>query len=121
VNKRDYLRSLGFEVGERGRFSAEMQEALKSFVETDKHIESTRKVLEQARERIVLPPRVKQREDSIYCAVLEGGTLIRMGMCSDCRQSCVWCMCDGGPQPPRYLDKPIVSWYPERSTEGALC
>ena len=28
MDKREYLRSLGFEVGERGRFSAEMQTAL---------------------------------------------------------------------------------------------
>lgn len=33
MNKREYLRSLGFEVGSRGRFSEEMQQALKDYTE----------------------------------------------------------------------------------------
>ena len=33
MNKREFLRSLGFEVGSRGRFSEEMQQALKDFTE----------------------------------------------------------------------------------------
>jgi hypothetical protein len=33
VDKREYLRSLGFTVGERGRFTAEMMTALKDYQE----------------------------------------------------------------------------------------
>lgn len=120
MNKRDYLRSLGFDVGERGRFSAEMLEALSSFDGEDTPITRTQKIMEKVRER-TYKPQIKQREESTYILELEDGLKVAMALCSTCKQSCIWCDCAGGPQPPRYFDSPIKAWYPEGSKEGALC
>ena len=120
MNKREYLRSLGVEVGERGRFSAEMLEALKSFKGDDTPITRTQKIMEEVRQR-TYKPQIKQRDDRVYMLELEDGLKIAMAMCSKCKESCIWCMCDGGPQPPTYFDSPIKAWYPDRPKEGALC
>lgn len=111
MNKRDYLRSLGFEVGERGRFSAEMMDALKSFKESDTPPPS----------RPTPKPQVRQRDCRSYILELEDGIKVGMASCYKCKQHVVWCSCAGGPQPPTYFDSPVKSWYPEGSKEGALC
>ena len=56
MTDREYLRSLGFTVGERGRFSKEMLEALanRSKTETDEFING-------ALESVGLPPQTQQR------------------------------------------------------------
>jgi len=111
MNKREYLRSLGFEVGERGRFSAEMLEALNAFEGEDSSNEKTKKILETVKQRDYKPQR-KQREAKVYMLELEDGLKVAMAMCSDCKDNVLYCECDGGPQPPRYFDSPIVGWYP---------
>ena len=65
MDKREYLRSQGFEVGERGRFSAEMLEALRSFdgEETQNRVVS--------RSTIVKSISTQQRDASVYMCVLE--------------------------------------------------
>jgi hypothetical protein len=107
MNKRDYLRSLGFEVGERGRLSAEMLEALKDFYE-----DATQNNKPQ---RKILPASVKMRDDRTYMVELQDGGRVEMGFCSSCKESMLYCHCDGGPKPPSYLDSPIVNWYPVTS------
>lgn len=110
MDKREYLRSQGFEVGERGRFSAEMLEALKSFEgeETqDRNIVS--------RSTIVRSISVPQRDANVYMCVLEDGGRVAMGFCNRCKDSIRYCECSGGPMPPDYFDSNVDKWYPIES------
>jgi len=93
TGKREFLRSLGFEVGSRGRFSEEMQQALRDYEEP---------IVEN-----VIIPKVKntpKRTDGIkvYTAELHTGQIIRFDMCADCKENVVFCHCTN-PQPPKWL------------------
>ena len=101
MDKREFLRSLGFEVGARGRFSAEMLEALKDYTDPE-DIDTP------------LLPKVKntpKRTDDIryYVAELHGGQIIKFDTCSDCTEYILYCHCDD-PQPPRWLREEVASW-----------
>lgn len=101
TGKREYLRSLGFEVGSRGRFSEEMQEALKNYEEPE--VDNT-------------PiPKVKntpKRTDGIkvYTAELVGGQVIRFDTCATCKDNVVFCHCVN-PQPPKWLADDIAIYH----------
>ncbi len=103
MNKREYLRSLGFTVGERGRFSAEMQAALKgmSFVEEHKAMKEA-----EVAEEVIYPKlrTLPKRTDGVcvYTAELHNGVTIRFDTCADCKESVVYCQCSN-PQPPEWL------------------
>jgi hypothetical protein len=101
MNKRDYLRSLGFEVGSRGRFSAEMQAALANFVE-DTPVEE---------EPIPKIPNTPKRKDGItvYTAVLKGGQVIKFDYCPTCKDNVIYCHCRS-PKPPHWLAEEVDSW-----------
>lgn len=102
TGKREFLRSLGFEVGARGRFSAEMLEALKDYTEP---------------EDIDTPPvmprvaNTPKRTDGIkvYTAELHTGQIIRFDMCADCKENVVFCHCTN-PQPPKWLAEEVASY-----------
>lgn len=101
MNKREYLRSLGFEVGTRGRFSEEMQLALLNYEE-------------ESEPEIVIIPKVKntpKRSDGItvYTAELHTGQIIRFDMCADCKENVVFCHCTN-PQPPKWLAEEVASY-----------
>lgn len=98
MDKREYLRSLGFEVGSRGRFSEEMLQALKDYEEPT--VEKT------------ILPKIKntpKRTDGIkvYTAELHTGQIIRFDMCADCKENVVFCHC-ANPQPPKWLAEEVA-------------
>jgi len=100
MNKREYLRSLGFTVGERGRFSEEMQQALKDY--TEPTVDNSPK------------PKVKntpKRTDGIkvYTAEMHTGQIIRFDQCADCKDNVVFCHCSN-PQPPSWLAPEVASY-----------
>ena len=100
MDKRDYLRSLGFEVGKRGRFSEAMQEALKNYKEETPEV--------------VIIPKVKntpKRSDGIkvYTAELHTGQIIRFDICADCTENVIFCDC-ANPQPPKWLAAEVATY-----------
>ena len=110
MEKRENLRSQGFEEGERGRYSAEMQEALRS-IDGE---ETQNKVV--SRNTIVKSISTQQRDAKVYMCVLEDGIKVAMGFCNVCKDSIRYCECVGGPQPPDYFDSDVDKWYPVGST-----
>lgn len=122
MDKREYLRSLGFEVGKRGRFSAEMLKALEGFDEgTESKIDTFGELLNQPlNEDGSLPgtmkfeingPIPKSRTDgvSIYTLTTKTGLTIRFDTCPDCKENIKFCHCSS-PQPPKWLADEVASW-----------
>ena len=98
MNKREYLRSLGFEVGSRGRFSEEMQQALKDYTEETPEV--------------IVTPKVKntpKRTDGVkvYTAELHTGQIIRFDQCATCTENVIFCHCSF-PQPPQWLAEEVA-------------
>jgi hypothetical protein len=98
MNKREYLRSLGFEVGTRGRFNEAMLRALENYTEETPEV--------------VITPKVKNtpmRTDGIkvYTAELHTGQIIRFDICASCTENVVFCHCTD-PQPPRWLQEEVA-------------
>ncbi len=98
MDKREYLRSLGFEVGSRGRFSLEMQQALKDYEEPE--------VVNKPIPKVKNTPK---RTDGItvYTAELHGGQIIRFDTCATCKENVVFCHCLN-PQPPAWLAEDVA-------------
>lgn len=98
TGKREYLRSLGFTVGERGRFSLEMQQALKDYEEPE--------VVNKPIPKVKNTPK---RTDGItvYTAELHGGQIIRFDTCATCKENVVFCHCLN-PQPPAWLAEDVA-------------
>lgn len=107
MNDRDYLRSLGFTVGQRGRFSAEMKQAL-SLRDKD---EVPQEPAEAPQEPEPLPKRTDG--NTVYKAVLKGGIVIRFDICPQCKDSVVYCDCNLI-EPPGWLADEVVEWGLER-------
>lgn len=89
MTDREYLRSLGFTVGERGRFSKEMLEALKNRdkAETDSFISDMN-------EAFGLTPREPVREAQELYGLTKGGAKVGFIMCSACADHMMWCECE---------------------------
>lgn len=119
MNKREYLRSLGFTVGERGRFSAEMLKALAdapagAVTEDAKPAPKPRAKREpkpgtvtvakvEARRPSPLDMPKRRPENTGFTVV--GGTLIRQDVCGKCTARVSRCACDTGPQAYKWLSK----------------
>lgn len=100
MTRREYLRSLGFEVGTRGRFNEAMLKALQDYTE-------------ETPEVIIIPKikNVPKRTDGItvYTAVLKGGQVIRFDTCATCQENVIFCHCSD-PKPPRWLQEEVASY-----------
>lgn len=98
MTKREYLRSLGFRVGERGRFTDEQKTAIATFdgifdddvkplkldkLKTDKPIKTTK-----------LPEQRRQREARQLSGYTKEGYKVGFVMCAACNQHMIWCGCD---------------------------
>lgn len=95
MTDREYLRSLGFAVGERGRYSKEMLEALRNRDAND-----TADEMNDVRSRLNLPIKTPMRDaQELYGNTLEGN---RVGfiMCSRCAEHMMWCECPDGVMAP---------------------
>ena len=98
MTKREYLRSLGFEVGSRGRFNEAMLKALQDYTEETPEV--------------IIIPKVKntpKRTDGIkvYTAELHTGQIIRFDQCASCSENVVFCHCSN-PQPPSWLAQEVA-------------
>ena len=89
MNDREYLRSLGFTVGERGRFSKEMLAALASRSE-----QAVNEVLDS----IAPSNPVRERQD-LYGYTINGNK-VGFIMCSRCAEHMIWCECPNGVMAP---------------------
>ena len=88
MTDRDYLRSLGFTVGERGRFSKDMVEAL-----ANRDTADTLDEMNVIRELLQLPPQTQQREAHELYGLTKGGAKVGFIMCSRCSEHMMWCEC----------------------------
>ena len=89
MTDRDYLRSLGFTVGERGRFSKDMVEALANRDTTD-----TLDEMNGIRESLKLPPQIQQRDAQELYGLTKGGAKVAFITCNRCAHHMIWCECD---------------------------
>lgn len=123
MNDREYLKSLGFEVGDRGRFSKEMKAALAARNGEDPNAPESefgpqdrmadgRWAIERYNGLPSLVNNIEpQRTAKTFLAVLKNGQRIACGFCSECKFNVIFCRCEEGPQPPRYLSpQDIDSW-----------
>ena len=107
MDKREYLRSLGLTVGERGRFNSEMTAALKDYQEEGGKLEGrTGKRddgLPEVEPSVIipdLPPQTKQREARKLKGKTPEGYTIEFVMCFACFQHMTYCACEGGVKAP---------------------
>jgi len=123
MNDREYLRSLGFEVGDRGRFSKEMRAALATrdgvdpeapepeYGPQDRFPDGRYRIERGGGNTIEVKPSTVMRNAKAYRATLVGGQVIACGNCSSCREHVMYCECEDGPHPPNYLEAgDIASW-----------
>lgn len=97
MNKREYLRSQGFKVGERGRFTPEMMTALKGFNETS---EVPPRVLdvEVYDPPVVfrLPEEPLMREPRTLYGYTREGYRVGFVLCQSCTKHMMFCSCHKG-------------------------
>lgn len=115
MTKREYLRSLGFKVGERGRFNDAMKIELAKYdgvFDDDIKPLKTNKIKEYKPKGIANPTRQKRvRESRMLTGYTKEGYRVGFDGCSNCNQHMAYCACKGGLTPPRIVvncDDPIV-------------
>ena len=101
MDKREYLRSLGFTVGERGRFSGDMLKALENFETVEKSDAKAEAVAEAGLDPKVIETPV--REPYILHGFDEDGHDIAFILCSRCTRHMMWCKCKDGVHAPSYI------------------
>lgn len=101
MNKRDWLRSQGFQVGERGRLSPAMLTALEDYPGE----ESSGAIYDDV-EVIVHDPqyftdtREKIREPKTMYGLTREGKKVPFVLCFSCNEHMMFCECEGGIKPP---------------------
>jgi hypothetical protein len=97
MNKREYLRSQGFKVGERGRFTPEMLTALKDFKEPT---EAPPRVLDvevyNAPIKFKLPDEPRMREPRTLYGYTREGYKVGFILCQSCTKHMMFCSCHKG-------------------------
>ena len=113
MTDREYLRSLGFSVGERGRFSKDMLDALAARSASDKH-----EFINDAYEQVGLPtPAVPVRAAQELYGYTKEGTRVGFVMCFSCADHMMWCECPDGIMAPKIVavvktKDPLVRLHP---------
>lgn len=123
MNDREYLRSLGFTVGDRGRFSSEMKAALASrdgvsdsedvpkYKSTDRLADGRYATERSNGLPSLVRPSIVRRDAKSYKVTLVDGMVIACYTCSSCKDHVMYCECEDGPHPPTYLEADeIASW-----------
>jgi hypothetical protein len=107
MDKREYLRSLGFTVGERGRFTSEMITALKDYQEQGGKLEGRtgkrEDGLPEVEPGLVIPhvePQAQVRQPKTLIGKSPEGYKIAFVMCFDCHYHMMYCTCGGGVKAP---------------------
>ena len=110
MDKREWLRSQGFEVGKRGRFSTEMKAALNGQTFTEEY-QAWKSEEKAAQEPVPKIPNTPKRTDGVklYKATLDDGIVIKFDYCPSCKESVIYCHC-ASPLPPKWLRESIDTW-----------
>jgi len=91
LNDRAYLRSLGYQVGERGRFSTEMKDEL------------AKRDWQPSVQEVFKPEVKPEREGRQLYGYDKEGNKIGFVICHRCAQHMVWCRCSQGVHAPKYI------------------
>jgi hypothetical protein len=89
MDDRQYLRSQGFQVGERGRYSKEMLECLQN-----RNTKDTADEMNGVRKTLGLPIQTLQRDAQELYGLTKGGAKVGFIICSTCAFHMMWCECD---------------------------
>lgn len=107
MDQREYLRSLGFEVGDRGRFSAEMKTALKDYKEQGGKLEvrvgKRDDGLPFIEPGVVIPDmpvQIPLRDAKVLKGKTAEGYVVGFVICSECHYHMIYCDCEGGVKAP---------------------
>jgi hypothetical protein len=109
MNKRDYLRSQGFNVGERGRFNDAMKTCIAKAQEEGIHFNDipTPKVEKLYVKEEIKPhtfkPQPKLRSSRELFGYTHDGIKIAFITCRQCRFHMIYCSCTGGVQAPKLV------------------
>lgn len=102
MTEREYLRSLGFEVGERGRLSIEMKRSLensgKKFSQVKKAVMMPEFIKQEIKASFI--PKPKMRESTELHGYTAEGYKVGFVMCFDCSLHMSYCACEGGIKAP---------------------
>ena len=91
LTDRAYLRFLGYEVGERGRFSTEMKDEL------------AKRDYQPSPQEVFKPEVKPEREGRQLYGYDKEGNKIGFVICHKCTQHMVWCRCVKGVHAPKYI------------------
>lgn len=117
MNKRDYLRSLGFRVGERGRFTDAMHTAIRKAEEEgmkfDEKVVVVKKqptIIKREKIRAHIPEQRVIREARELFGYTAEGYKVGFILCSNCNQHMIYCDCSGvfAPSMVKSSDDPLV-------------
>ena len=109
MNKRDYLRTQGFNVGERGKFNDAMLTAIKNAEENGivfSNIPQASKVEKVYKfEKIVthLKPQVRVRQARELFGLTEMGEKVGFITCRNCQSHMIYCNCTNGVLAPKIV------------------
>lgn len=112
MDKREYLRSLGFQVGERGRFSAEMQTAIANAgIDFDAPVKKAEYVEVETITPSVPPQEAVRKPRQLYGFTAEGHK-VGFITCRRCSYHMMYCECKRGILAPSIVsrcDDPLVT------------
>lgn len=112
MTKREYLRSLGFEVGERGRFNDAMKKALEEYNGTfDEPISSSPNYAGPVGKPWIPFSEVPVRPSYALVGYTEFGSEVRFNGCRRCYAHMRFCICPDGILAPSIVvrsDDPLV-------------
>jgi len=109
MTKREYLRSQGFEVGERGRMSQAMKNVLSEAEKNGTKFDDVVTVRDKEDDvwafmpeviKPSLPPQVKVREPRDLYGTTVAGDKVAFILCGQCSYHMIYCTCEGGVQAP---------------------
>jgi len=107
MTRREYLRSLGFTVGERGRFNSAMKIELAKYdgvFDDDIKPLKTHKIKEHKPTIATVKPGQKRvRENRMLTGYTKEGYKVGFDGCLECHQHMVYCQCKGGILAPRIV------------------
>lgn len=106
MDKREYLRSLGFTVGERGRFSAEMQTAIASAgMNFDSPLKKSHDPVEVEVIRPHVPPQEALRKAKQLYGYTSEGHKVGFITCRRCSYHMMYCNCKQGVLAPSIVSR----------------
>lgn len=105
MTKREFLRSKGFEVGERGRMSQAMKNVLLEAEQSGTKFDDVVSVRDKEDDvwafmpeeiKPSIPPQEKLREARELVGYTKEGNKVAFVLCGQCSQHMIYCACTGG-------------------------